>query len=628
MDDVTLKETDLISEYQWNQAVVDWLNPGEEIEQTFQDWTPDHLLNSLESGEFKYGITAETLLPGDNNPGNDAKGDDFVLTYTHDIGIAITSPARSEGQWYIADALGYNVGWFDPATPGTFNVIAPYSTSFISAGCWAQGQWYASTYGTGTLYTIDTTTGAMTTIGGSLSYGYTGIAYFNGILYGSAWTGSANNLYTIDMATGTNTLVGSGGYYLVIDMAIASDGTCYGHDIIADQIVKIDLATGAITVVGPTGIFANYAQGASYDYGADVMYLAAYTTVPALYSVDTATGACTLIGNFPSGTEMDGFAIPGSGQGPPTPTVFVKKGTTGSITSTGTNYGTWEETSDAYATISEFVTDPINATFVDDWSVPDVTIDPLGGTEAITFGTMTWALEGVYSLYVELPLGLDDKQSNNQKTLGVGSDGTPPVSSYTLTPATPDGLNSWYVSDVTVKLTATDPEVNGVKSGVDHIEYQVDGGSWQTYPGSAGFKVTTDSANHVVKYRAVDKVGNVEAEKTIPSFKIDKTKPVIAMNYTSEKIGTNQYQIIVTVTSTDAMSGMDRVEFYFNDALQATVSGAGPTYVWNYTWAPLPHVTIKAIAYDNAGLNIFDTIEDPTESATILQQTQPVIKIL
>jgi hypothetical protein len=42
MDDVTLKETDVISEYQWNQAVVDWLNPGEEIEQTFQDWTPDH----------------------------------------------------------------------------------------------------------------------------------------------------------------------------------------------------------------------------------------------------------------------------------------------------------------------------------------------------------------------------------------------------------------------------------------------------------------------------------------------------------------------------------------------------------------------------------------------------------
>jgi uncharacterized protein YaiE (UPF0345 family) len=280
--------------------------------------------------------------------------------------------------------------------------------------------------------------------------------------------------------------------------------------------------------------------------------------------------------------------------------------------------------------IEEYITNSSNPTEVWNDSVTGITIAKLGGETNFNFKDMNWAKEGVYKLYVSMILGDDDNTGNNDKAVGIGSDGTAPVSSYTITPATPDGLNSWYVSDVTVKLTATDPEVMGVASGVQKIEYQVDGGSWQTYPGSAGFKVTTDSANHIVKYRATDKVGNVEAEKTIPSFKMDKTKPVIAMNYTSEKIGTNKYQIIVTVTSTDAMSGMNRVEFYFNDALQATVSGSGPTYVWNYTWAPLPHVTIKAIAYDNAGLNIFDTIEDPTESATTLptQQSHPVVKIL
>jgi hypothetical protein len=183
-----------------------------------------------------------------------------------------------------------------------------------------------------------------------------------------------------------------------------------------------------------------------------------------------------------------------------------------------------------------------------------------------------------------------------------------------------------------VKLTATDPEVKGVKSGVAKIEYQLDGGAWTTYT-SAGIKVTTDSASHVIKYKATDKVGNVETEKTIPAFKIDKTKPVISMEYVAEKVGNlGQYQIIITVTASDALSGMDKVMFYFNDALQSTVTGPGPTYVWNYTYAPLPSVTIKAIAYDNCGLNIFDTIENPTDLEFHIdmqqQQSHTQVKIL
>jgi hypothetical protein len=348
----------------------------------------------------------------------------------------------------------------------------------------------------------------------------------------------------------------------------------------------------------------------SYDLAGDQGYLAAYTYGGGLYKFDKATGTATNICSW--STEVDAFAIPGSSQGPPAVSVYVKKGTSGPISATVKNVGTWEETTDAYANITEYITDPLNATFVDEWSVPGVVISPLGGTTPISFATMDWSQEGVYSLYVETPLGVDDKQSDNKKTLGVGSDGTPPVTTHTVTPASPDGLNGWYKSDVTIKLTAVDPEVKSVKSGVQKIEYSVDGGAWQTYT-SSGIKVTTDSNNHIVKYKATDKVGNVEAEKQVPSFKIDKTKPVIAMNYTSTGNPMQGYQIIVTVTATDAMSGMQRVEFYFNEALQATVTGPGPTYVWNYTWAPLTKVTIKAIAYDFCGLNNFATIEDPVE---------------
>jgi hypothetical protein len=444
-------------------------------------------------------------------------------------------------------------------------------------------------------------------------------------MYGVTWAGSAAMLYTVDKATGANTLIGSCGYYLFIDMAIDKEGVAYGHDILYDQICKIDLNTAAVTVIGPTGIYCNYAQGMSYDLTGDQGYLAAYTSTGGLYKFDKTTGAATNICSW--STEVDAFAIPGESHGPPTPTVFVKKGTTGPISATVKNVGTWEETTDAYANISEFVTDPLNATFVDEWSVPGVVVSPLGGTTPISFGTMSWALEGVYSLYVEIPLAVDNNQGDNKKTLGVGSDGTAPVTTHTVTPTSPDGLNNWYKSDVTIKLSATDPKVNGVSSGVQKIEYSVDAGAWQTYT-SSGIKVTTDNNNHIVKYHAIDKVGNQEADKQVPAFKMDKTKPVIAMNYTSSGNPLQGYQIIVTVTATDAMSGMQRVEFYFNEALQATVTGPGPTYVWNYTWAPLTKVTIKAIAYDFCGLNNFATIEDPVEvtlEGQLLQQSQQIL---
>jgi hypothetical protein len=54
------------------------------------------------------------------------------------------------------------------------------------------------------------------------------------------------------------------------------------------------------------------------------------------------------------------------------------------------------------------------------------------------------------------------------------ADTTPPVTTYTQSPASPDGNNNWYVSPVEFELTATDLE-----SGVKEINYRVDGGSWQ-----------------------------------------------------------------------------------------------------------------------------------------------------
>jgi len=99
---------------------------------------------------------------------------------------------------------------------------------------------------------------------------------------------------------------------------------------------------------------------------------------------------------------------------------------------------------------------------------------------------------------------------------GTGTDTTPPEAWHSLSPASPDGENGWYISPVKVTLSATDDG-----SGVDYIKYKIDYGSWQTYHDP--FTVS-DDGQHTVYYYAVDKAGNKGSQKTC-SFKIDRTKP-------------------------------------------------------------------------------------------------------
>jgi len=86
-------------------------------------------------------------------------------------------------------------------------------------------------------------------------------------------------------------------------------------------------------------------------------------------------------------------------------------------------------------------------------------------------------------------------------------DDTPPVTTCTPDPATPNRENGWYISDVTITLTATDDT-----SGVACTKYNVDGAGWTDY--TAPFKATTDG-EHTVQYHSVDKAGNTEETKSV-----------------------------------------------------------------------------------------------------------------
>jgi len=118
--------------------------------------------------------------------------------------------------------------------------------------------------------------------------------------------------------------------------------------------------------------------------------------------------------------------------------------------------------------------------------------------------------------------------------------------------------NGNYVGKAVVTVSATD-----AGTGVDRVEYRVDGGAWTAY--AAPVTVTAAGA-HTVGYRASDKAGNTSAEGTATFTVVagaDTTAPSVSAQVTGEQDADWNYvrQATVTVTATDAQSGVDSVEY-------------------------------------------------------------------
>src|SRR5262249_27720602 len=82
-----------------------------------------------------------------------------------------------------------------------------------------------------------------------------------------------------------------------------------------------------------------------------------------------------------------------------------------------------------------------------------------------------------------------------------------------------EGTNGWYVSAVTVSLSAQD-----ATSGVAGTEYNLDGGGWTAYAGD--FEVSGEG-QHEVLFRSKDRAGNLEADGKV-EFQIDTLAPAVS----------------------------------------------------------------------------------------------------
>jgi hypothetical protein len=166
---------------------------------------------------------------------------------------------------------------------------------------------------------------------------------------------TSSQLYKLNLTTGVATTVG--GLITnapgIITIGVSNTGQIYAIDIVNDKLWKLNKTTGVATEVGALGVNANYGQDSDFDPNDDVYYWASYTTSPQLRTVNTTTGASTLVGPFTGFSQALATGIPGAGvtythdyaAGPflSLPTQFIKNNPY-SIKAKITNLGTSNET--------------------------------------------------------------------------------------------------------------------------------------------------------------------------------------------------------------------------------------------------------------------------------------------
>ncbi|MFF8104250.1 OmpL47-type beta-barrel domain-containing protein [Streptomyces sp. NPDC016640] len=165
---------------------------------------------------------------------------------------------------------------------------------------------------------------------------------------------------------------------------------------------------------------------------------------------------------------------------------------------------------------------------------------------------------GRYFYHCTIP-GHGEMQGILTVTEGGGEDTTAPEATAKVTGT--QNARGEYVGSASVAVEATDEG-----SGVDRIEYTIGAdGAWQPYTAPV---VVDQVGTHTVRYRALDKAGNVSAGKSVeftvvPPPSDDSTAPETSATVDGEKNADGDYidMATVTVTASDTGSGVNTIEY-------------------------------------------------------------------
>lgn len=176
---------------------------------------------------------------------------------------------------------------------------------------------------------------------------------------------------------------------------------------------------------------------------------------------------------------------------------------------------------------------------------------------------------------------------------GGGEDTTAPEATAKVTGS--QNADGEYVGSASVALAATDEG-----SGVERIEYAIGAdGAWQPYTAPV---VVDQVGTHTVRYRALDKAGNVSAEQSVGFTVVapqtdDTTPPETSATVAGEKNADGAYidMATVTVTASDTGTGVNTIEYAIG------ADGAWQAYTGPVMVHEVGTHTVRYRATDKAG---------------------------
>ena len=172
--------------------------------------------------------------------------------------------------------------------------------------------------------------------------------------------------------------------------------------------------------------------------------------------------------------------------------------------------------------------------------------------------------------------------------------------------AAPDGQAGWFVSSVSVEVSASD-----ATSGIAKTEVSIDNGPWTAYTDPVS--VAADG-NHTVAYRATDAAGNTFSA-SLPVNK-DATAPLTAAQFAAPNDkGWHNGAIPVTLSATDATSGVAGTEYSLD-------GGAWQPYTTTVTVTGDGTHTVAYRSKDKAG-----NVEQQKAATVKIDGTKPTILV-
>ena len=180
-------------------------------------------------------------------------------------------------------------------------------------------------------------------------------------------------------------------------------------------------------------------------------------------------------------------------------------------------------------------------------------------------------IDSDYNLYIA---DEGEHQIHVLELVGYG-DATAPSTQVSTSPAA-NGAG-WNSADVTVSLAATD---NTGGSGVKEIRYSVNMGTEQVVAGAtATFTLSTAGTNTIAFY-AVDNKGNIETTQ-YRTVKIDKAAgtTTVSVSPTPNSAGWTKASTTVTLSASDAVSGVKEIRHKTNSDAEQTTAGSSASVV-------------------------------------------------